>query len=130
MPRADRSRWNIRPQRPEPSEMTQRSHHQLSHFVMRQKCRRTTAPMQLRDGPGWFETCRLQQKLAFQPIEIRTRMRTIFCSDLVAAAIEADGVAEWNMEVERKIRRCRSRSRRSPMVMAGIEGGGELNSAR
>ena len=86
--------------------------------------------MQLRDGPGWFETCRLQQKLAFQPIEIRTRMRTIFCSDLVAAAIEADGVAEWNMEVERKIRRCRAGVPRRPMVMLAIEGLGELNGGR
>src|SRR5471032_688820 len=83
--------------------------------------------MQLRYGAGGIETRRLQHQFTFQPIKIWTRVRTIFCSDLVAAAIEADGVAKWNMEVQRKIRRCRSRVRRGPMVMGGIESVGELN---
>ena len=84
-------------------EVLARCGHQFRHFIVRQEGGRAAAPMQLRHGAPRVETRRLQSHFALQPLDIGTRMRAVFRRDLVAAAVEAHGVAKGNVEVQREI---------------------------
>ncbi len=84
-------------------EVLARGRHQRAHFVERQERGRAAAPVQLRNGAFRVELRCLDCHFAHELLDVGFRAPAVLCRDLVAAAIEADGVAERNMEVEREV---------------------------
>ncbi|GAA5239186.1 hypothetical protein BMMON2_20080 [Burkholderia mallei] len=82
--------------------------------------------MELRDGPLRIEERGLQRDLVLQLVEIRARALAVARRDFVAAAIEAGGRAERNVEIERQFARRRAGIGRRADVIGGIEVVAEL----
>ncbi len=103
--------------------------HQFAHFTVREEGRRVAAPVKLSDGARGIDECGLHGKFVLHAIEIGPRVGAVLRRDLVAAAVEANRVAERDVEVERQVGIQRTLIRRA-MVMRGIESVGELDGGR
>ena len=90
------------------AEMLTRDVHQLPHFIMTDEGRRAAAPVQLLHRARAVEQFRLQGDLAMQPPQIRRGALAVLGDDLVAGAVETDGVAERQMKIQRQRTRGRS----------------------
>ena len=64
--------------------------------------RRAAAPVQLLHRAFVVEQRRLQLNLAVEAIKVRCRAGAVLGHDLVASAIETDGVAKRQMEIQRQ----------------------------
>ena len=76
--------------------------HQLSHFIVRQKGRRTAAPMQLDHlvlAIATFQRRSLNIQFLGQILQVLCTAPVILGNDLVASAVVANSVAERDVEV-------------------------------
>ena len=76
--------------------------HQFAHLLRADKRRRPSAPVQLRHRPGAIKQRPLQGDFLMKMIEIGNRVAAVFGDDLVAGAVEAHGIAERNMQIQRQ----------------------------
>ena len=76
--------------------------HQRAHFVVADEGRCTAAPVELIHGARFIEQFALHLQFTEHPLQVGCRLAAVLGHYLVASAVETDGVAERNMEIERQ----------------------------
>ena len=76
--------------------------HQLAHLVLADEGRGAAAPVELIHPPAPVEEGALHLQLAVNPVQIGLGQAAVLGRHLVAGAVEADRVAEGDMEIERQ----------------------------